>query len=376
MRSMTELRAECDVAGIEWTDDLGRVQLMDLLREKLGAFDATTELDPMKSRDLKSEIDWTKSVEEGRYDRIGAYLKEGWFCEPKLDGCRMRMFLGLTANSMNTGRRSVKTYQYQNRTHNFPHLRDATVPSLAGTVLDGEICANANVAAGESLLNESVALCNSSPERAQWTQASAGPASYYVFDVMILNGEDITHWSYVQRREALVKVVELLRLTHPDSQIQLVESLPATVENIEHCFAAGFEGAMLKSGTGKYRFGKRAPEWQKVKGFTSGDFFITGYEPGNGGFSGLVGSIEFGYYGEDGEVVNAGKFGNLELVQRQEMTAADGSLHRCWYGTVVEVQAQARTKTNRLRHAHVMRFRPDKDAMDCNSDQINLFPKA
>lgn len=376
MRSLTELRAECEVARVAYDESMGRVQLMDALRAELGSFDASLELDPMKAKDLKHEIDWTISTEAGRYDRIAKHLNDSWVLEPKLDGCRMRLFLGLAGNSMNTGRRSVKTYRYQNRSDNFPHLRDAAVESLAGTVLDGEICANANVAAGESLLNESVALCNSGPERAQATQRTNGKASFYVFDVMQLNGEGVEHWSYEQRRAALVRIVELLTIEHPDCQIKLVDSLPATVENIEVCFSAGFEGAMLKTKHGKYQYGKRSPQWLKVKGFTSGDFFITGYEPGNGSFTGLVGSIEFGYYAEDGSVVNAGKFGNLELEQRKFMSAVDGSLHRCWYGKVVEVQAQARTKTNRLRHAHLTRLRPDKSAEDCDQSQIELFPKA
>ncbi len=58
------------------------------------------------------------------------------------------------------------------------------------------------------------------------------------------------------------------------------------------------------------------------------------------------------------------------------MSAVDGSLHVCWYGEVVEIMAQARTKSNRLRHAHLVRFRPDKVKAECTWDQLELFGTA
>lgn len=77
-RRLEELQGECTEAGIEWQLSWGRAELFDALRKKFGAFDASTQIDPMKAiatKDMKS---------------IDHLLTEDYVCEPKLDGVRMR----------------------------------------------------------------------------------------------------------------------------------------------------------------------------------------------------------------------------------------------------------------------------------------------
>jgi bifunctional non-homologous end joining protein LigD len=227
-----------------------------------------------------------------------------------------------------------------------------------------------------SLLNASVALCNSNPADSVRTQAKYGAAQFWAFDIMMYQGEDVTLAHYIERKRLLRSVVEMLELQHPDCSIKYVPAYESSATVIQKMIDVGYEGAMLKSKTGAYQYGKRSPHWLKVKGFSTMDAFITGYEPGNGGFEGYVGSICFSVMNPDGTFFEAGKFGNLEFEVRALMSAEDGSLKPEYYGRVVEIMAQARTKTNRLRHAHLVRWRPDKEPQDCGLDQLDLIARA
>ncbi|TDO54656.1 hypothetical protein EV643_101446 [Kribbella sp. VKM Ac-2527] len=50
-----------------------------------------------------------------------------------------------------------------------------------------------------------------------------------------------------------------------------------------------------------------------------------------------------------------------------------GELKAEFIGAVLELNAQGRTKNGRLRHPNFVRWRPDKDLMDCTRDQCELI---
>jgi bifunctional non-homologous end joining protein LigD len=377
-RSLDELVSECLRVGIKPPAFASREQLFDLLRDQLGTTDPSLEVDPMKAQDLKSKINW-QAKGTARFAGISQFLTPQWVAEPKLDGCRLRMFLGATANSLNTGRRSVKTFAYLNRSDNFPHLRDAAVASLAGTVLDGEILAPSGKIQThtgmwtDSLLNASVALVNSKPTGSVQTQKRFGKATYWVFDVLAVSGNNVQHCTYDERRRLLEHTVELLNVHYPECQIKIVPQMPATMESIQASLGAGFEGVMLKLRNGSYLPGKRSNLWQKVKVMSTADAFVVGYSPGENSNDGLVGSLELAVICPDGTVRAFAQVGNLTDDMRQAISAPDGSLKRDFYGTVIEVMAQGLGKNGRTRHAHMVRIRPDKLAAECTEDQLDLF---
>ena len=112
----------------------------------------------------------------------------------------------------------------------------------------------------------------------------------------------------------------------------------------------------------------------KIKTFSTADAFVTGWAPGEHANEGMVGSLELSILkGED--VVPVAQVGNLSDDFRKEITAEDGSLKSEWYSQVVEFQGQGIGKNGRVRHAHMVRLRPDKEMKDCTSEQLDVFPR-
>lgn len=398
-RTAAELQAACLAQGIELNGTEHREDMINLLREKLSGT-AEHLPDPMKCKDLKPLIQWGAA---SPFAGLGVHLGPAYVAEPKLDGCRMFLVLGGERNAVLSGRRSVTTFAASDRSDNFPHLRDAVVDRLADTVLDGEILApvfRLQTHTGnwtDSLLNASVALCNSKPAGSVATQERFGKARLNVFDVIRVKGNDVMHLSYTDRRKLLEAVVGELRGDHPDCQVVLVPQMEATAENIERAIAAGYEGVVIKSTGSTYKPASRSGGWYKVKTMSTADAFITGYVPGENSNTGKVGALCLSVLQPATEAdflastdrkcwverggawyrkVEVARVGNLTDLYREAVTdMATGGLKPELHGQVIEFMGQGVTKEGRVRHPHMLRLRPDKDLWGCQIDQLDVFPR-
>ena len=340
---------------------------MNLLRERISG-PVQDIHDPMKARDLS------------RVPDLSPWLTPDYVAEPKLDGVRLRLVLGSDFNAAFTGRRSVRTFAYSRREANFPHLRDAVVSDLAGTVLDGELLAPAarvQTHTGnwtDSLLNASVALTNGSAAGSAATQERFGPAVFWAFDVPSLRGNSEAR-TYDERRQVLEVVVAELLEAHPGCHVRLVPSWPATSEAVARAVSEGYQGDVLKRRSSLYVPGSRDGGWFKVKATCTADAFVCGYSPGTRANAGLVGSLNLAVY-DQGEVRPVAQVGNLSADLRRALTAPDGSLRQDCYGVVCEFRAQGLGKNGRARSAQLLRFRPDKAPEDCGEEQLEPFPRS
>lgn len=391
MRSHDELVKLCEAHGVALFGSESSREMMDLLREAIGTFDPDLQIDPMKAVDLKNRIDWSADGALRFKPLERDYLNSKHICDLKLDGARMRLFLGASSNTMNTGRRSVKTFAYIERADNFPQIQKLIVPELAGTVLDGEMMPPANsiiLADGSKTqgpLNSIMAMVNSSPPKARGLQLKNGDAFFVAFDVLQYCGEDVMGWTYEKRRELLELIVQTLEEAWEgdgDSPIKAVPQMEASAESIQRALDAGFEGVIIKRKDSRYEPGKRPKSWAKIKHMSTGDFFIVGSVPGNGRNEGKVGSMKVAYFdpsiaGPDDErsVVYVADVGGITDAFRDELTdPTTGAVKNKYLGTVIEVQAQGRTRHNRLRHPMFKRVRPDKTFEECTPDcSIDLF---
>jgi bifunctional non-homologous end joining protein LigD len=97
---------------------------------------------------------------------------------------------------------------------------------------------------------------------------------YYAFDLLQLEGDDLTREPLSRRREALRSVVL-------GSDVLLSEPLPGSPSEIERVLRrAGLEGAVAKRIDSRYEPGERSDAWLKVKFQRAQEFVIGGFTPG------------------------------------------------------------------------------------------------
>lgn len=388
MRTLAELQSQALAAGIQPEAHWGSREYMDALRDKLGVADPDLNLDPMKAKDLKNDIAWGSERPFEKVVRL--YGNENHVVEPKLDGARVRVVFGTTKNSIPTGRRSDVTFGYIDRADNFPHVANLVVPELAGTVIDCEVLMPAgtsidlggNKGSTKGPLNTIMAVLNINPAMGVKRQEQYGWAEFHAFDLIALAGESVMELPLSKRRELLERVLVMLEkewerkgdFDPNPTPFRLLEQFPVTEETLQGLIDQGFEGGMIKRLDGTYRPGQRGTEWLKVKTMSTGDFFIIGSTDGKGRNAGKVGSLMLAYTGEDGKPVYVADCRGFDDKTCDMLTDPEtGKVKQEYIGRVVEIMGQGRTKNERIRHPHFIRWREDKTYLDCTRDQLELF---
>jgi DNA ligase D-like protein (predicted ligase) len=119
--------------------------------------------------------------------------------------------------------------------------------------------------------------------------AASAPVVYFVFDVMVLGGQNVTGEPLSARRELLEKKV-LPKLTEPVRYTAPLDAaLPVLIESVK---AHGFEGLVAKRRDSTYEPGLRSGAWMKMRVNRGQEFVIGGYTRGTKTFDALI----FGYY--------------------------------------------------------------------------------
>jgi DNA ligase D-like protein (predicted ligase) len=132
--------------------------------------------------------------------------------------------------------------------------------------------------------------------------------AFYSFDLLHLDGVDLTMATLQERRARLPEVVD-------KSGLLLSLELPGTVQQvIDAVTRLGLEGVIAKRKTSRYTPGERHTAWLKLKLDRQQEFVIGGYRPGSHGADALL----VGYY-DGGDLRFAGKVraGFTPLVRRQ-----------------------------------------------------------
>jgi len=124
-------------------------------------------------------------------------------------------------------------------------------------------------------------------------QALQHPSSYpkhqlifYAFDLLHLNGEDLTSKPLLDRRAPLEDVLK-------DSGLLLSQELSGSAADVVASVKAlGLEGVVAKRRDSIYVPGERSSDWVKLKLELQQEFVIGGYRPGDKGIDALL----VGYY--------------------------------------------------------------------------------
>jgi len=204
-----------------------------------------------------------------------------------------------------------------------------------------------------------------------------GRVAYHVFDILWLDGRDLTQLPLVERRALL----SALRLRAP---IELVPWLDGDKPWEQAC-AGGWEGVIAKRRDAPYEH-RRSKHWLKMKCEASQELVVGGFTDPQGTRAGL-GALLVGYF-EGDDFVFAGKVGTgfdtrmlLDLrarldaleVQKSPFTKATGlprvRVHWVRPKIVVQVSFIEWTVHGKLRHSRLLGIRTDKSARQVVREQ-------
>jgi DNA ligase D-like protein (predicted ligase) len=197
-------------------------------------------------------------------------LPEGsdWTYEVKLDGYRA---IGVKSS------REAILYSRNGKNFNkrYPYIAEAISGLPSDTVVDGEV----------------VALDDSGrPDfhRLQHFGAEASRIQYFVFDLLIWNGRDLTELTLLQRRKLMKSA---LKVRSP--RIRISEQFDISPDGMLAAVRQqGLEGVVAKRKDSLYEPGKRTGSWAKMRINKAQEFVIGGFIPEPHG----VDSIIVGYY--------------------------------------------------------------------------------
>jgi bifunctional non-homologous end joining protein LigD len=219
----------------------------------------------------------------------------GWATEVKWDGVRAIAYC-------RPGRLTLQSRNLRDVTIQYPEVRRLSRQLGAlDAVLDGELVAfDADGLPSFERLQQRIHQTEKSVVR---RRMKSHPVTYVIFDLLYLDGRDLTEQPYDRRRELL----ESLELSG-DSWQTPGYSIGHAEELLAASAERGLEGVVLKRLDSRYSPGKRTGAWLKAKNVGRQEFVIGGWQPGEGRRSKRVGSILLGSF-EEGELRYAGKVG-------------------------------------------------------------------
>ena len=208
-----------------------------------------------------------------------------WVHEIKLDGFRM-------AARIDNGRAQLLTRTGLDCTDKYPSAIAALANVTAKTAyVDGELCG----------IDEA-----GLPSFAQTQAATEGERGarlvYYAFDLLHLNGRDVSTLPLLERKSLL----EPPTADKPGLQFNGHDTGDGELI-LRHAGKLGFEGVVSKTIDAPYAPGNRGL-WRKAKALNRQEFVIVGWSDPEGTRPHL-GALLLGYYTDDGKLIYAGRVG-------------------------------------------------------------------
>jgi bifunctional non-homologous end joining protein LigD len=229
-----------------------------------------------------------------------------------------------------------------------------------GSWIDGEVVAFEQTPAGVSVPKWG-AVQSVLGSGVQKAALASSQLTLVVFDLLAHGGIDARALPFEKRRQLLEIVFEKSEFP---TAVRLAPQFDATEENYEALVAAGYEGAVVKWLSAPYKSGARGAGWSKLKATATEDVIIVGFKPGENGFAGLVGALEFGQYDENGLLVHRGRCSGMDFDTR----CAISKNPEAYVGKVFEMRHMGLTEPSKphplgaFRHPQFKKWRPDRTA--------------
>lgn len=364
------------VATDEWTTSVKTSRSLDVIEKEgedyeRGKMYSPAAAAPSKARSKKPGAATQKPRRKAASGKPPAFMSpqlaqladappegDGWLHEIKFDGYRIIAVV-------QDGKASLYTRNGKDWTHKYGRVADSVQAlGLSNAVLDGELVALND--AGEAAFSRMQAAA----------EDEAIPLHYYLFDLLNLEGEDLTGLPLVQRKERLEA---------------LLSSPPAGLTFSDHIRIEGgqvlasacsmkLEGVISKRADAPYRSG-RTGDWIKSKCIGNDEFVIGGFRKSDKAgrpFASLLLGEYVGrtliYRGRVGTGFDDETFAELKsrFATRMRKTspfseeppeARQGAL---WLkpDLVVQIAYMEQTPDGHLRHPSFLGLREDKPAAD------------
>jgi DNA ligase D-like protein (predicted ligase) len=290
-----------------------------------------------------------------------------WLYELKLDGYRAIAF----KYNGTVHLRSRNDNDFNTR---YPAVVEALAKLPENTVIDGEIVAFDQEGRPSFNLLQNYG-------------SAAAAVVYYVFDVMVLAGENVMREPLRKRRELLERKV-LPKLAEPVRYSAALDAaLPSLIQSVK---VYGFEGLVAKRSNSAYESGLRTGAWMKMRVNRGQELVIGGYTRGTKTFDALI----VGYYQDDKLIYVARtrngftpatraqlfkKFKGLEISECPFANLPEARSGRWGQGLTKAKMADCQwlkpvlvgqfeflewTADNHLRHSRFVALRDDKKAKD------------
>lgn len=305
-----------------------------------------------------------------------AFDDADWSFEPKWDGIRA---LAVCDTATRLGSRNGKDV-----TAAYPELAELHDRLVAlDAVVDGEIVAFAEGRPSFQRLQGRMHVRD--PKKVE-RLARSTPVVFMAFDLLYLDGVDLTSRPLSERRRLLEDAVV------PSERMQLSPVVAGTGIAL---FAAarqqGLEGIVAKRTASRYETGRRSRSWLKVKVVFDADVIIVGWTRGEGRRRGGIGSLVMAVY-DDGRLRYVGNVGTG--FDREALDDAAGRLQALttsaapfdpailadnrelagatWVAPelVARVEHRELTAAGKLRAPSFQGFRDDKLPEECTFDQL------
>jgi bifunctional non-homologous end joining protein LigD len=297
-----------------------------------------------------------------------------WVFEIKWDGVRAILFFNKKRQIYELKSRNDKSI-----TRRYPELQsslEAAINCKESIIIDGEIVILDEK--GYPNFQNHQRRMNIDSLRDIDALSNQIPATYYIFDILYLDGNNLQNLSFLDRRHTLSDVIM------PNDRARISDFVEEKgTQMFTTIKKMNLEGIMAKRKTSKYLQGRRSADWLKIKNIKTQDCIVIGYAKGEGNRQNYFGSLLLAMYDEKGEAVFVGHTGsgfdfNLldKIYQRMNKMKIDTcpikyvpytNNETFWIRPelVAEVKFHGWTNERIMRAPIFLRLREDKSPNEC-----------
>jgi bifunctional non-homologous end joining protein LigD len=293
--------------------------------------------------------------------------------EPKWDGVRTLAFVDGGVVRLQTRNLLDCTTQYPEA-----HGVSEALTGAYQAILDGEIVAldERGAPSFQKLQPRMHVRDESSLRKLRKTT----PVVYEVFDLLWLDGRDVTKLPLRERQKLLDEALT------PMGAIRRSEQFVGTgIALFKAAQEQGIEGIVAKRLDAPYTT-SRSAAWVKIKAFRTMECVVGGWTEGQGGRGSTLGALLLGIY-KDSKLVPVGHVGTgfddrmlrelLTTLKEREIKASpfavaprvNSPAHWCQPELVCEVQYVELTREGTLRHPSYRGLRADVDPLECTGEE-------